>query len=98
MKKRSQTAPVIKRDRNGRRASPFSFRRTPRLNFVSCQPTRRRSKKPSFRGTAEYGADGTAGGGDHIGNAGQSRKARWTLRRDALAGEASIASSVSSTS
>ncbi|TLZ69504.1 MAG: hypothetical protein E6K09_00350 [Methanobacteriota archaeon] len=76
MKKRSQTAPVIKRDRNGRRTSPFSLRRTPRLTFVSCQPTRRRSKKPSFRETAEYGADGTVGVGDHIGIADQSGMAR----------------------
>src|SRR5256712_9634374 len=67
MKNRIQTAPVIRSDRNGRRTSPFSCRRTPRLTFVSCQPTRRRSRNPSFRGAGEYGADGTVGVGVHMG-------------------------------
>src|SRR5256712_11039393 len=67
MKNRIQTAPVIKRERNGRRMSPFSLRRTPRLTFVSCQPIRRRSRNPSFRGAGEYGADGTGGVGAHMG-------------------------------
>src|SRR2546422_1914080 len=67
MKNRIQTAPVIRSDRNGRRTSPFSWRRTPRLTFVSCQPTRRRSRNPSFRGAGEYGADGTVGVGVHMG-------------------------------
>src|SRR5207245_7730985 len=67
MKNRIQTAPVIRSDRNGRRMSPFSWRRTPRLTFVSCQPMRRRSRNPSFRGAGEYGADGTVGVGVHMG-------------------------------
>src|SRR3989442_11971855 len=67
MKNRIQTAPVIRSDRNGRRMSPFSWRRTPRLTFVSCQPMRRRSKNPTFRGAGEYGADGTVGVGVHMG-------------------------------
>src|SRR5437899_11667095 len=67
MKNRIQTAPVIKRERNGRRMSPFSLRRTPRLTFVSCQPTRSRSRNPSFRGAGEYGEDGTVGVGAHMG-------------------------------
>src|SRR5437867_10401303 len=67
MKNRIQTAPVINRERNGRRMSPFSLRRTPRLTLVSCQPIRRRSRKPSFRGAGEYGEDGTVGVGAHMG-------------------------------
>src|SRR2546425_6484751 len=66
MKNRIQTAPVIKRERNGRRMSPFSWRRTPRLTFVSCQPILRRSRNPSFRGAGEYGEDGTVGVGVHM--------------------------------
>src|SRR2546428_13902008 len=67
MKNRIQTAPVIKRERNGRRMSPFSLRRTPRLTFVSCQPIRRRSRNPRFRGAGEYGEAGTVGVGAHMG-------------------------------
>src|SRR5436309_12794491 len=67
MKNRIQTAPVINRERNGRRMSPFSLRRTPRLSFVSCQPIRRRSRNPSFRGAGEYDEDGTVGVGAHMG-------------------------------
>src|SRR2546427_11568816 len=67
MKNRIQTAPVIKRERNGRRMSPFSLRRTPRLTFVSCQPIRRRSRNPSFRGAGGYGEHGTVGVGAHMG-------------------------------
>src|SRR5712691_7877466 len=66
MKKRIHTAPVIKSERNGRRTSPFSCRRTPRLTFVSCQPILRRSRNPSFRGAGEYGEDGTVGVGVHM--------------------------------
>src|SRR2546422_998148 len=67
MKNRIQTAPVINRERNGRRMSPFSLRSTPRLTFVSCQPIRRRSRNPSFRGAGEYDEDGTVGLGAHMG-------------------------------
>src|SRR3989454_6566308 len=67
MKNRIHTAPVIRSERNGRRMSPFSWRSTPRLTFVSCHPIRRRSKKRSFRGAGAYGPDGTVGVGVHMG-------------------------------
>ena len=67
MKNAIQTAPVIRSERNGRRISPFSLRRMPRLTFVSCQPIRRRWKNPGLRATGEYGADGTVGVGVHTG-------------------------------
>src|SRR2546421_1249463 len=71
IRKTSQAAPVKSNDKNGRTMRPFSFRRIPRLTFVSCQPMRRRSKKPSLREGMENGPgpldDGTVGEGDHIG-------------------------------
>src|SRR2546426_573346 len=63
MKNRIQTAPVITRERNGRRMSPFSLRRTPRLTLVSCHPLRRCSTEPSFR--AEVVSDADAHGTGH---------------------------------
>src|SRR5439155_18518104 len=71
IRKTSQAAPVRRSERKGRTMRPFSFRRIPRLTFVSCQPMRRRSKKPSLREGRANGPgppdDGTVGGGDHIG-------------------------------
>src|SRR5206468_1207694 len=71
IRKTNQAAPVRSNDKKGRTMRPFSFRRIPRLTFVSCQPMRRRSKKPSLRKGMENGPgpldDGTVGEGDHIG-------------------------------
>src|SRR5205823_4613710 len=52
------------------RMRPFSLRRMLKLTFVSCQPMRSRSKKPSRRARVGNGPspveDGTVGGGDHM--------------------------------